>query len=241
MNLNTQEIYEKFYMATADRFYKPQQLKRLLSLFAAAYGIVDGSREYAALLGTVSGVERLGVESVADCKNFLLIADSIPGKRELVRAVKAKLEALEAHARQRKQPYTDLVDWRSRVYRSAAADVAAKLEVGYIEYAAGKVEGAIRRFEEVLNASSSLTVVEHLAIIHLELGNYESALYYLLLYESVLEGVLNVECDGAIKGYIGAARARVSESVAADAAVRAEKKRKSGFSWGGNGKGVIGF
>ena len=199
MKIRTSEIYEKYYGAVAGRFYTSSEKRRLLALFAEGYGISEGSFEFAELCRTTEAVERLAVETLVDCNNFLLIADSIPGRREIAKAVRAQKSYLEKAKTSGSAVYYNLLDWRTSVFKGRNEDNGLKLEAAYIDYARGSVDTAIRYFEEVAEKCAHLLCVEHLAIIYRERGERYKALVKLLVLDEVMKDVLGIDGGEFVK------------------------------------------
>ena len=92
---NTKELYNKYFSVIVEKFYSVGEKRKLLGLLAASYGIAEGSAELAQITETIEAMEMIGIENLTDCMNFLLVADSLPGKRELIKAVKAAIAGIE--------------------------------------------------------------------------------------------------------------------------------------------------
>ena len=241
MKIKTSEIYEKYYGAVAGRFYTSDEKRRILALFSKGYGVLEGSNEFSELLRTTEAVERLAVESLVDCNNFLLIADSIPGRREIVKAVRAQKAYLEKAKSSGAVIYYSLLEWRTSVFKGRNDDYAAKLESAYIDYARGNLEGAVKYFEEVSENRAHLLSVEHLAIIYRERGMYYESLVKLYVLDGVMKEVLGIEEEPFIAELIADTERVLSENEISSAVRRADEIVKKSFSYGAGGRCAIGF
>ena len=241
MKIKTNEIYEKYYSAVAGRFYTAGEKRRLLALFAGGFGIEEGSYEFAELLRPTEAVERLAVETLVDCNNFLLIADSIPGRREIVKAVRAQKTYLEKAKNSGAPVYYNLLDWRTNVFKGRNDDLDAKLEAAYIDYARGAVDSAVRYFEDVAEKSAHLLSVEHLALIYRERGESFNSLVKLLILDEVMKNVLGVDGGEFLSKLIGEAESALSEYDITDAEKQAADTVRRKFMGGAFVKNVIGF
>ena len=239
--MNTRELYEKYYSATVNRYYGGKEKARLISLFAAACGEEEGSSEVKLVREVIESVEKFGIETVMDCKNFLLIADSIPGKSELLRAVRAAKSCFEKYEAVGRRTYSDVVDWRTDVYRNLRVDAAAKLDVAYIEYSRGASEKALGRFSELADEMAHLPSVEYLAVIYAKGGKYREALFWLFVLSEVLANVLSIDCPEFISKRIEEASEHLTAGEINETKVNATKKVKEKFSYGQINRGSIGF
>lgn len=238
---NTRELYEKYYSATVERYYNAKEKRKLLALFAAAYGISESSGEFLQLAEVIDSVEKFGIECLMDCKNFLLIADAIPGKKELIKAVRAAKVCYEKYMETGRRTYSDVIDWRTDVYKNVAEDANSKLDAAYIEYSRGSVDRAIKRFEELIDEKSHLPSVEHLAVIHGKRADHKESLFWLLVLTDVLENVLSIDSPEALGRSIEAACARLSKSEISDITEKAKRKVKQKFGYGQVNRSSIGF
>ena len=237
-NYTTESIYEKYYSVTAGRFYTPAEKRRLLALFAITCGIGSDVPELAELEETVSAVEELGVDSLTDCNNFLLVADTLPGKRELTKAVKALKVCRERAVKANAAVYFDPIDWRISVSRAKNDDPSAKLEAAYIEYARGSEETAVEYFEDMVERSGHLTSVERIAVISYMRGDYAKALEYFLILEDVMKNILSLECGEQVALRMTLAKAHLTAEDISLAEERAKYRVKKSFAFG---RAAIGF
>ena len=238
---NTKELYAKYFSAVVERFYSVGEKRKLLGLFAASYGIAEGSPEFAQVSEIIESIDRMGIENLTDCMNFLLVADSLPGKRELVKAVKAAKLCFENHKKNKQPTYVDVIEWRTTVYQNLHTDSNAKLDAAYIEYARGLVDKSAERFEQLVDEESHLCSAENLFVIHRKLANHDKALLWLLVTEEVLTSVLKMDCSEFITDAIVEEKAALTEREIADVTDRAHKKVKRAFGDGEKTKCNIGF
>ena len=241
MKIETNEIYERYYAAVAGRFYTAGEKRRLLSLFARGLGIAEGSGELLELQRTLEQTDRLAIESLVDCNNFLLIADSIPGRREVVKAVRAQKGYFEKARSAGAPVYYSLLEWRTQTFSLRNESPEAKLEAAYIDYARGSVDTAIRYFEDVAERTASLLAVEHLAIIYLERQDMDLALEKLLILNRVMETVIGMDSGEYVRRLIAEARAQIGEEEYVLAAKRADDAIRRSFSYGAVARNAIGF
>ena len=239
--INTREIYEKYYSAVAGRYYTPKEKSRLLALFAEANGISEEKAEFKRIMETVEAVENLGIETIVDCKNFLLIADAIPGKRELIKAVKAAKVCLEKYEESGGRTYSDVIDWRTAVYKNAETDAGYKLDAAYIEYARGSLDKATERFEQLADERAHLPSVEYLSVIYRKQGNGSDALFWMVVLSEVLEGVLSMDCPEVLMKNIEQAKSGLDTEQIDKIIENAKKKVKLKFGYGKITRGSIGF
>lgn len=239
--VNTREIYEKYYSAVIGRYYTEKEKRRLLVLFAKTCGIGEKNAEFCRVIDTVNEVEALGIETLTDCKNFLLIVDAIPGKRELVRAVKAANGCFEKYGESGVRVYSDVIDWRTEVYKNADSDSVYKLDAAYIEYARGHFDKAAKRFSELADERAHLPSAEYLALINRERKNYGEALFWMTVVRTVLEDVLSIDCPQTLSGNIEEVKSELSEESIHEIEENAKKKVKLKFGYGKVTRGSIGF
>lgn len=238
---NTSEFYEKYYSATVQRYYSAKEKRKLIGLFAAAYGISESSSEFLQITEVIESVEKFGIETLMDCKNFLLIADAIPGKKELLKAVRAAKLCFEKYDAAGRRTYSDVVDWRTEVYKTLSHDAAAKLDAAYIEYARGAVDKAIGRFTELAEDMAHLPSVEHLAVIYENRADYAQALFWLTVLSDVLRDVLNIDCPESVGESIEKAESKLKAAEKKQIVENAKRKVKQKFSYGQISRGSIGF
>lgn len=241
MKIQTNEIYERYYSVVAGRFYTAEEKSRLLALFAIGYGIAEDTREFSELCKTVEATERLAIESLVDCNNFLLIADSIPGRREIVKAVRAQKLYLEKAKAASVPVYYNLLDWRTDVFRRRNDDISAKLEAAYIDYARGAVDAAIKGFEYVAERTCELAVIEHLAHIYRERGDLSSSLVKLLVLDEVVKSVIGIDSAEVVRRLIAETKEQLGEEASALASIAASEAVKKIFSYGAVSRNTIGF
>ncbi len=241
MKIKTNEIYERYYSAVAGRFYTSGEKRRLLALFAQGFGVNEGSFEFSEIHRTAEAVERLAIETLVDCNNFLLIADSIPGRREIVKAVRAQKSYLEKAKSSGAVTYYNLLDWRTGVFKSRNDDPVSKLEAAYIDYARGSVDTAIKYFEEVAAKNAHLLSVEHLAFIYRERGKtYESLVKFLILDE-VVNNVLAIGESELFARLIEEAESLLADEFILAARKEAAEEVKRHYSYGAISRNTIGF
>ena len=241
MKIKTNEIYERYYSAVAGRFYTSYEKRRLLALFAQGMGVNEGSFEFSEIQRTAEAVERLAIETLVDCNNFLLIADSIPGRREIVKAVRAQKSYLEKAKSSSAPVYYNLIDWRTGVFKSKNDDPASKLEAAYIDYARGAVDTAIKYFEEIAAKNAHLLSVEHLALIYRERGMSFESLVKLLILEDVMNNVLAIGASETVVAFIDEAKSLLPDDFIAVAKTEAAEEVKRHFSYGAVSRNAIGF
>lgn len=238
---NTKELYNKYFSVIVEKFYSVGEKRKLLGLFAASCGVAESSPEFAKVSETIESIELIGIESLTDCMNFLLVADSLPGKRELIKAVKAARACFENHRKSGQPTYADVIEWRTAVYQKARTDAAAKLDAAYIEYARGLVDKSMQRFEQLVDEASHLPSVEHLALINRKLACHDKALFWFLVLEEVLSSVLRIDCPDYVTEAINEEKAALTDEEIADLTDRAHKKVKRAFGDGESTKCNIGF
>lgn len=238
---NTKELYNKYFSVIVEKFYSVGEKRKLLGLLAASYGIAEGSAELAQITETIEAMEMIGIENLTDCMNFLLVADSLPGKRELIKAVKAAKTCFENYRKNKQPTYADVIEWRTAVYQNLRTDMSAKLDAAYIEYARGLVDKSIERFEDLVNEDAHLPAVEHLAVIHAKLAKHDKALLWLLVLEEVLTSILKIDCSDFVINAIKEEKASLTEAEAAEIADVAHKKVKRAFGNGESTRCNIGF
>lgn len=238
---NTKELYAKYFSAVVERFYSVGEKRKLLGLFAASYGIAEGSPEFTQVCEVIESIDKMGIDNLTDCMNFLLVADSLPGKMELVKAVKAARACFENHRESKLATYADVIGWRTAVYQNLHTDSNAKLDAAYIEYARGLVDKSLERFEQLVDEEAHLPAAEHLFVIHRKLANHDKALLWLLVTEEVLTTVLRMDCSKFLTEAIKEERAALSEREIADITERAHKRVKRAFGDGESTKCNIGF
>ena len=239
--MSTREVFEKFYAITATRFYSAKEQDKLIALIASSYGVHDNTDEFKSIADTVASVRYIGVEDLTECKNFLLITDSLPGKKELIKAVRAKKNYLERMARTGVVAYANAIDWRTSVYRDQSVSPEAKLEVAYIEYARGNSENAVKIFEKAADDDSNLLALEHAGVIHFQLGNIKDALYRFSTLESVLHGTLGIDCPSGISEFMREAENKLSDAEVKACRERADKRVLVSFRFNSTTKNAIGF
>lgn len=238
---NTKEFYTKYFSAVVEKFYSVKEKRKLLGLLAATYGIAEGSAEFTQISETIEAFDSIGIENLTDCMNFLLVADSLPGKRELIKAVKAARGCFESYKKSGQTTYSDVIEWRTAVYQKLRTDAGAKLDAAYIEYARGLVEKSAERFEQLVDEASHLPSVEYLAVIQRKLANHDKALFWLLVLEEVLTSVLKIDCSEFVLSAIAEEKKKLSKSAIADITDRAHKKVRRAFGDGESTKCNIGF
>ena len=238
---NTKELYAKYFSAIVERFYSVKEKRKLLSLFAASYGIAEGSSEFTQVFEIIESIDKIGIESLTDCMNFLLVADSLPGRSELIKAVKAARDSFENHKNSNQPTYPDVIAWRTAVYQNLRTDSNSKLDAAYIEYARGLVEKSAERFEQLVDEESHLPSAQNLFVIHRKLANHDKALFWLLVSEEVLTSVLRMDCSEFISDAISEEKAFLSEREISDIKDRASKRVKRAFGDGESTKCNIGF
>jgi tetratricopeptide (TPR) repeat protein len=239
--MSTLEVFERFYAMTANRFYSSAEQSRLLALAAASYGIRKNTYEFSSIYETVATVNRIGVDNLTDCKNFLLITDSLPGKKELINAVQAKKLYLERTGSSEYSRPANAVEWKTGAYRDQHSSSSAKLEVAYIEYARGNIESAAALFEKVADEDANLFALEYAGILCYEMQDYKEALYRFFTLESVLRGGLGIECPEGITALIEEIRGTLTDESIANARSRADRKVSTSYKFDNTSKKPIGF
>ena len=238
---NTKELYGKYFSVVAERFYNVGEKRKLLGLLASSYGMTEDSAEFTQISETLEAIDQIGIESLTDCMNFLLIADSLPGKRELAKAVKSAKRCFENRRKSGKPNYADVIEWRTTVYQNLRTDVNAKLDAAYIEYTRGLVDKSLERFEQLVDEVSHLPSVEHIAVINKKLGNHDKALYWFLVLEEVFCSVLKIDCSEFVRDSIIEEKSALPKTRIADITERAHKRVMRAFGDGESTKCNIGF
>ena len=238
---NTKELYAKYFSVIVERFYSVKEKRKLLGLLAASYGVSEGSPEYTQVLDTIESIERIGIENLIDCMNFLLVADSLPGKKEIIKAVKAAKTCFENYEKLRLPTYSDVIEWRTAVYQNLRTDSQAKLDAAYIEYARGLVDKSIQRFEELVDEISHLPSVEHLAIIQRKLANHKEALFWFLVLDEVMNSVLKIDSSDFTLSCIAEEKSFLEAEEITEIEERAHKKVRRAFGSDESTRCNIGF
>ena len=176
-NLEIKMVFFNYYAATLGRFYSTNQKDRLLRLMAVANSI-DAS-QVNELIEASRYVENEDIGNPVGCKNFLLCAIFRTNISPILHGAVSALNDIY-NTQKCTVVYTNELLWHRSIKKEGNL-----LDIGYYEYARGKLDKAIEAFEKAMRTEKTLPLVEYLAIISNEAKKYEKAYEYALKAQSL--------------------------------------------------------
>lgn len=176
-NLEINMVFFNYYAATLGRFYSTAQKERILRLIATANSIE--ATKIDEIIEASRYVEKEDIGNPIGCKNFLLCAIF---KKDISPVLYGAVLALNDIYNTQKCTvvYTNELLW----HRSVKKD-GNLVELGYYEYAKGKLEKAIDAFEKAMRTEKTIPLVEYLAIVSNEAHMNEKAYEYALKAQAI--------------------------------------------------------
>ena len=211
MYMIAQEVYERYFVATVGKFYQQEEKERLLALFAAARGIDRDNPRYMELVEVVKEVELLGIDNAIECNNYLLMCDDTQSRSEICLAVGALKNVLLNPERRETVKYSNIIEWRLKVYSALDKNRDRRLEAGLIEYAAGNTEIAITHLS-CLVGEGNIYALEYLAVIHsYDTKDSLKALIYNLILGKVFTKLLHIDIPEWVEERITKAKKKLND------------------------------
>lgn len=178
-NLKYKMVFMDFYSAIMGSFYSPMEKERILRLIAIANGV--DAKEISEVIKSYQTIENEGIDNPVSISNYLLTVifrkDLSP---ILYNAVTALYEIFNSG--KGKEAYSNETLWRRSILRGNN-----QLDVGYYEYARGRLDRSIEAFEKLKKSNKQLPVTEYLALLCYEAQNYEKSYEYALESQYISE------------------------------------------------------
>lgn len=171
-NYKIKMVFFDYYRAVLGRFYSQKAKKKILKLIAKANGIDDNQAEEC--VSVAEYIENEDIGNPVGCKNFLLVAFFATNMSPILyNAVLALSGIFEANDYQ--NIFTNELVWHRTIQKDNN-----HLDIGYYEYARGKLDRSIESFEKAMRNNKKLPLAEYIAIISFEAQDYKRAYEYAL-------------------------------------------------------------
>ncbi len=178
-------VYNNFYKTTVGRFYTKEQKLRLLRLYVLTAGIAEDSEEYNNIFRCVTALDRQGITSYTESKNYSMISGIFAEDTEMNAAVDALVAAHKCILDNRNNPTFDgKVSWIIALRKTPQENPDMRFELALFEYACGNTDAAVKELKELVN-TGLLYAMEILACIHVDNQDFEEAFYYYSLIRKV--------------------------------------------------------